>query len=121
MLIFAGTNEEHARLVVWDISTNTYIYEIRFHQAVTIPIIKVSTSNRYAVLLVVDRLAQYSLLFIELATRHVLASHRFYEPLELNDLAFVLEEEFRWLACGNNYIAEWCYENGTLSSFNYHI
>jgi len=74
---------------MWDISTNTSLFEMRFAGFVSVRIAKLSPSNRYAALLMLARNAQNYLLFVDLRSRTVSALHCFPSPFPFNDLCFV--------------------------------
>jgi hypothetical protein len=91
--LLVGTSELNAKIMLWDISTNTSLFEVRFAGFVSVRIAKLSPSNNHAALLMLARSAQQYLLFVDLRSRVVLALHCFPTPFPFNDICFVNGQE----------------------------
>jgi hypothetical protein len=77
-------------LIGWDISTNTYLYQIPLSGYISLSIIKLSSSSKHAAAIALMPNAVSHLLFIDLDAKEVLAVTRLpYDGLNINDLCFV--------------------------------
>jgi hypothetical protein len=72
---------------------------------VEVNLIKVCSSNRYCLALVTTRFKIQYFLFVDLIARVVLAVHNFHRPSLINDISFGVNQEFRVVSCGVNYMA----------------
>jgi hypothetical protein len=86
---------------------------------VSILIIKVSELKRHAVVLALSREAKQVIFFLSLIDFEILASFCVQEEAEICDMEFMPYNEFRFLACGYNYMAEWALKGGLLSCEKY--
>lgn len=83
--------------------------------------IKICSSNRYCVTLVTTRFKIQYLLFIDVFARTVLAVHNFHRQSYINDICFGIDQEFKIVSCGVNYMAQWNYCNNILMENHYKL
>lgn len=119
--LLVGTSEENAKIIAWDISTNTNLFDIKLNGFVIVNLLKLSFSNKHSAVLATAKNGQQYLLFIDLINKSVLAVHHFHKAVQINDLCFALGHEFRVLACGIRYMAEWNYCNNLLTEKLYNF
>ena len=113
-LLIVGSNEEAAKLIAWDISTNSPLYQISLPGFVSVQLLKISPTERAATAIVMTRSGQKYLLFVDLNSKKVKAVHHFYKPILINDMSFLPSRDSYITLCGVNYMAEWRYQNQTL-------
>lgn len=82
-----GTGEENCKLLLWNISTNTFISYILLPGFVYINIVKISLNAKKVAVVATTPEASKSLLFIDLASQQVVGVYRLVE-IGLNDLCF---------------------------------
>lgn len=103
--LLIGTSEENAKIIAWDISTNTSLFDIKLNGFITVNLVKLSFSNKHSAVLATAKNGHQYLLFMDLISKVVLAVHHFHKNTRINDLCFVLGQEFRVQACGVHYMA----------------
>ena len=75
-LLAVGTAEEQCKLLIWNISTNTYLFQIPLPGFVSVSIIKLSLSTRHAAVIAMTPKATKSLLFIDLHHKQIIGVFR---------------------------------------------
>ncbi len=113
--LLIGTSEENAKIIAWDISTNTSLFDIKLNTFIMVNLVKLSFSNKHSIVLATTKNSHQYLLFMDLMNKAVLAVHHFHQPVQINDLCFVHGQEFKVQACGVRYMAEWSYCNNLLT------
>lgn len=86
-LLIVGTAEENSKLLLWNISTNTYLHQIPLSGFVSVSIIKISLSVRVATVVAVTAEAARHLLYVDLYSQRVIGVYRLVE-MSLNDICF---------------------------------
>jgi WD40 repeat protein len=121
-LLVVGTSEEHPKLLVWNISTNTYLYHIPLNGYVSVRALKLSSSGKHAAAVAVMENATQHLLFLDLQQQRIAAVAWLpNSEVTVNDICFVINCEYTILGCGQNFMGEWQYKNGLLNHRRYNL
>ena len=120
-ILYIGTTEKNAQLIVWNISTRTQLYSMPFKNIVEISLVKVSETQSHAVLLALNQDAQRVMIFLNLPKKKVLACHTFRETAEIHGVQFLPLQEFKFLFCGSRMVGEVSYQANLLSFEHYGI
>ena len=113
--LVAGSTEETAKLMGWDVSTNSPLFQIHLPGFVSVLLLKLAPSGRSAAAVALARSGHKYLLLVDLEARQVRAVHHFYQPTLINDLSFAPGRDNVVTLCGVNYMAEWRHQNKTLT------
>jgi hypothetical protein len=90
---------------MWDISTKTSFKYIALKGIMSIRRLNVSESNKYIVVIGLDKKGEIRLFFISLIEDEILAAYVFKTLEEhVNDIIFAPGKDFSFLLCGNNYM-----------------
>ena len=88
-LLVVGTAEEQCKLLLWNISTHTFLSQIPLPGFVSVCIIKLSLSTRHAAVVVMTAKATKTLLFIDLHHKQIIGVYRLIDSeISLNDICF---------------------------------
>lgn len=71
-LLVIGTAEQQSKLLIWNISTHTYLFRIPLPGFVSVSIIKLSLTNKHAAIVALTEKNNKSLLFADLQNRIII-------------------------------------------------